>query len=117
MFSCGRMHIFIENAKCVFIYTRLHTYAKIFFQKDFAQTALFKNQIDSGLNPHCCVCVVKNWEKLQFSHPPFKTAILLLLSHFLCASLDILFSSNHNIHKSSCGLCFWASDPLIDRFY
>ena len=32
-------------------------------------------------------------------------------------TLDILFSSNHNIHKSSCGLCFWASDPLIDRFY
>ena len=31
--------------------------------------------------------------------------------------LDILFSSNHNIHKSSSGLCFWASDPLIDRFY
>ena len=30
--------------------------------------------------------------------------------------LDILFSSNHNIHKSSYGLCFWASDPLIDRF-
>ena len=27
------------------------------------------------------------------------------------------FSSNHNIHKSLCGLCFWASDPLIDRFY
>ena len=21
------------------------------------------------------------------------------------------FSSNHNIHKSFCGLCFWASDP------
>ena len=31
--------------------------------------------------------------------------------------LDILFSSNHNIHKSSHGLCFWASDPLIDIFY
>ena len=31
--------------------------------------------------------------------------------------LDILFSSNHNIHKSSSGHCFWASDPLIDRFY
>ena len=31
--------------------------------------------------------------------------------------LDILFfSSNHIIHKSSCGLCFWASDSLIDRF-
>ena len=31
--------------------------------------------------------------------------------------LDILFSSNHNIHKSSHGLCFWASDPLIDKSY
>ena len=27
------------------------------------------------------------------------------------------FSSNHNIHKSSYDLCFWATDPLIDRFY
>ena len=30
-------------------------------------------------------------------------------------TLDILFSSNHNINKSSCDLCYWASDPLIDR--
>jgi len=30
--------------------------------------------------------------------------------------LDILFSSNPNIHKSMCGLCFWAADPLIYRF-
>ena len=30
--------------------------------------------------------------------------------------LDILFSSNHNIHKSSSGHCFWASDPLIEKF-
>ena len=29
--------------------------------------------------------------------------------------LDILFPSNHIIHKSV-GLCFWASDPVIDRF-
>ena len=32
------------------------------------------------------------------------------------STLDILFSSNDNIHKSSCGLCFSASDPLIKRF-
>ena len=32
-------------------------------------------------------------------------------------SLDILFLSNHNIHKSLSGLCFWASDPLVDKFY
>ena len=31
--------------------------------------------------------------------------------------LDVLFSSNYNIQKSLCGLCFWASDFLIDRFY
>ena len=36
--------------------------------------------------------------------------------YFKSEALDILFSSNHNIHKSSCGLCFWASDPLINRF-
>ena len=30
--------------------------------------------------------------------------------------LDIHFPSNHNINKSLCGLCFWASDPLIERF-
>ena len=30
--------------------------------------------------------------------------------------LDILYVSNHNIHKSSYGFCLWASDPLIDRF-
>ena len=27
-------------------------------------------------------------------------------------TLDIFFPSNHNIHKSSCGLCFWGSDPF-----
>ena len=31
--------------------------------------------------------------------------------------LDILFLSNNVIHKSSVGLCFWALDPLIERFY
>ena len=27
------------------------------------------------------------------------------------------FSSNHNIHKISCGLCFWTLDPFINRLY
>ena len=34
---------------------------------------------------------------------------------YIC-TLDILFSSNHNIHKGSCGLCFWTTDQVIDRF-
>ena len=36
---------------------------------------------------------------------------------YIGTTLDILFPSNHNIHKSLCGLCFWASDPVIDRFF
>ena len=36
--------------------------------------------------------------------------------HYLLP-LDILFLSNHNIHKSLCGLRFWASDPLTERLY
>ena len=31
--------------------------------------------------------------------------------------LDILFLSNHNVHKSLHGLWVSAPDPLIDRFY
>ena len=38
-------------------------------------------------------------------------------NYWLYSTLDILFSSNHNIHKSLCGRCFLGSDPLIDRFY
>ena len=34
---------------------------------------------------------------------------------FVLCTVDILFSSNRNIHKCSYGLCFWASDPLIEN--
>ena len=27
------------------------------------------------------------------------------------------FLSNHNIHKSLFGLCFWAPDPLINAYF
>ena len=44
--------------------------------------------------------------------------VVTMLSVVVVVSrLDILFLSSHNIHKSLCGLCFWASDPLIDGFY
>ena len=43
--------------------------------------------------------------------------IIISLMRWVVTTIDILFSSNHNIHKSSCGHCFWALDPLIDRFY
>ena len=43
--------------------------------------------------------------------------IYLHTTYSIIYLLDILFLSNHNIHKSSYGLCFWALDPLIDRLY
>ena len=51
-------------------------------------------------------------------HIRFQVGKIILLS---CLDLGIFirytFLSNRNIHKSSYDLCFWASDPLIDRFY
>ena len=34
-----------------------------------------------------------------------------------CALRCIDYQVDHKIHKSTYGLCFWSSDPLIDRFY
>ena len=57
---------------------------------------------------------------LEGSIYPFAQTVAVIKSVDLDASelciVDILFPSNHNIHKSSCGLCFWASDPLSERF-
>ena len=37
---------------------------------------------------------------------------------FLAQKFQIhTFTSNHNVHKSWCGLCFWAPYLLIDRYY
>ena len=41
----------------------------------------------------------------------FYLRILKIKSALTISTLDIFLSSNHNIHKSSHGLCFWASDP------
>ena len=42
---------------------------------------------------------------------------LLCGRHITSTSRYTFSSSNHNINKSSYGLCFWAPDPLIDRFF
>ena len=39
--------------------------------------------------------------------------ILQLWTPNLVKYIRYVFSSNHNIHKSSCGLCFWSSDTLV----
>ena len=54
------------------------------------------------------------WDRLTNFY--FVGPAYLGLGKAICM-LDILFSSNRNIHKSSHGLSFWASNPLIDKFY
>ena len=43
--------------------------------------------------------------------------IIISLMRWVVTTIEILFSSNRNIHKSSSGHCFWASDPLINWLY
>ena len=54
------------------------------------------------------------WDRLTNFY--FVGPAYLGLGKAICM-LDILFSLNCNIHKSSHGLSFWASNPLIDKFY
>ena len=64
----------------------------------------------------CCCCYSDSLPKRAYLSLP--KCLLLLVCFFIIyilGGLDILFSSNHNIHKSSCGLFIWNSDPLIDR--
>ena len=42
---------------------------------------------------------------------------LFFKAELFCANVRYTFLSNHYIHKSLCGLCFWAWNPLIERFY
>ena len=74
-----------------------------------------ENLISTPRKMHSALC--------SFEHTPNPAEAcplprqLVPLKHSTSSIIDILFSSNHNIHKNSCGLCFWASDPLIERFY
>ena len=47
---------------------------------------------------------------------PIQNKVCNMNTPLYVCMLDIFFSSNHNIHKSSCGLCFWASDLLTIDF-
>ena len=85
------------------------------------------NNVDSQKNNH----VQQKKNKFVDGSSNYKPTQIVILSNekkkknprktIICGlqcigTLDIFFASNHNIHKSSCGLCFWASDPLIGKF-
>ena len=46
----------------------------------------------------------------------YNTLHVIRRHHSIC-TIRYTFSSNNNIHKSSCSLYFWASDPVIGSFY
>ena len=54
--------------------------------------------------PYCC-CLNG---KVQIKRSLCEIADINSSTQEICL-LDVLFSSNHNIHKSSFGFCFWAS--------
>ena len=45
------------------------------------------------------------------------TLTLDMFMYYIRVNCRNNFLSNRNIHKSSYGLCFWASNPLIERFW
>ena len=72
-----------------------------------------ENQTDyTYLSTYICFYFLNKNEVWTFLISTYTKSFVLVRS-----AIDILFPSNHNIHKSWCGLCFWASDALIDRFY
>ena len=51
-------------------------------------------------------------------HHPSMPKLASICTYVVCiVYIRYTFSSNHNLHKSSCRLCFWAQDPLINTFY
>ena len=68
------------------------------------------------LNPRSVQCTLEEIRKILILCIVKSIVAKKILGRCVCR-VDILFPSNHNIHKSSCGLCFWASNHLIDRFY
>ena len=40
-----------------------------------------------------------------------------VIVHYTYSTLNVIFSSNKIVLKISFSQCFWAPDPLIDKFY
>ena len=65
--------------------------------------------------------ILKDWiQNISYGSglviPLHGLVLVSVVGNWSTYTLDILFLSNHNIHKSLCGHCVWASDPLIDGF-
>ena len=88
-----------KTCKCFFGFTQSHVAFYWIQNVGFLQINSFKN----------VVCQNKIHKAIYF----WKSNYWVVVWGY---TLDIIFSSNHNIHKSSFGICFWASDPFFNRF-
>ena len=109
---------------------RILSYQNKFKQNPLSKLELDKNvytimcQISAPKMPPLCVCVYsgRGRSSLHLVCPSSEqTWLLVTIALYMIPPIltvfTYTFSSNHNIHKSSFGLCFQAPDPLIDRFY
>ena len=94
------------------IYSKKGLFSTVVENSNFQNVYLYMYMIYDGTIPmpflnffECAVVVVR---KKKFSLVSF----LKWNKYIRCT-----FSSNPNFPQSSFGLVFWASDPLIDRFY
>ena len=80
--------------------------------------AFFLNErLTSSVMLFLCPTSVHNGAVLLICYLGSHKTFSMVRPSLFVSIIDIFFSSNHNIHKSSSGLYFWDSDPLINRIY
>ena len=80
--------------------------------------AFFLNErLTSSVMLFLCPTSVHNGAVLLICYLGSHKTFSMVRPSLFVSIIDIFFSSNDNIHKSSSGLCFWTSDPLINRIY
>ena len=90
-----------------------------YFSTRFRLCTWFMQMIDLSLIKDLLVtspCMEGKTIRHKKQHFRQSFSLSSILSQIVYVPLDILFSSNPNIHKSSFSFCFWASDYLIERF-
>ena len=58
-----------------------------------------------------CLCkIAKSMESTAYVLRRLLTSAKIWVQNNMC--IRYIFSSNHNVHQSSCGLCLWAPNPF-----
>ena len=107
----------------------VHTYKQITHTCQYMHSIIVKSYIYYKLLQCRCLHFIETRiQILHYSSRKQVHSIILTNLNANCSSLvcsyyidnmyignfRYTFSPNHNVHKSLCGLCFWAPDHLID---